>query len=330
MGYASAVAALYLQEETYGPVILVSKASELRRLTRNWGIHAKQEEVEVDIKELAVKNLSRPLRILFTEPIVLVITIYMSFIYGLLYLNLTAYAIVYEQIYGWSLGVAGLPYMALIIGVLIGFVSIVLMNASYVKKLEANNNIPVPEWRLIITMPGGIIFAAGLFWFGWGGYQPDVHWMVPTAAGVFIGFGIYTVFLQCLNYIIGKFFHHDQTYITTNRHTRHIFDVRSLRNRSQHDHAKPVWRYFPSVRCKYYVSNLTVSSSNRDIVVLHVRRHWRPMGNDFPRLYRRIVYSHAFRTLSLRKEDTSEVEICSGARYRARQAQRRREQRRSK
>lgn len=64
LGYASAVLALYFQEETYGPVILVSKASELRRLTRNWGIHSKQEEIEVDIKELVVKNVSRPMRIL--------------------------------------------------------------------------------------------------------------------------------------------------------------------------------------------------------------------------------------------------------------------------
>ena len=224
MGYASALLALALQEETYGPVILVSKASELRRLTRNWGIHAKQEEVEVDLKELAVKNITRPLRILFTEPIVLVITIvstpskvahkttanhtnynqYMSFIYGLLYLNLTAYAIVYGEVYGWSLGVSGIPYMALIVGVVIGFVCIVLMNASYIKKLEANNNIPVPEWRLTITMPGGIIFAAGLFWFGWGGYMRSTPWIVSTLAGIFIGFGIFTVFLQCLNYIIGN------------------------------------------------------------------------------------------------------------------------------
>lgn len=59
---------------------VVNKASQLRRLTRNWGIHAKQEEVEVDIKELLSKNLTRPLRILFTEPIVLLVTIYMSFV----------------------------------------------------------------------------------------------------------------------------------------------------------------------------------------------------------------------------------------------------------
>ena len=120
MGFAACVLSLFFQDETYGPVILVGKASELRRLTRNWGIHAKQEEVEVDFKELAIKNLSRPLRILFTEPIVLIITIYMSFIYGILYLNLTAYGIVFGQIYGFSLGVSGLPYFGMIIGVFFG------------------------------------------------------------------------------------------------------------------------------------------------------------------------------------------------------------------
>ena len=30
-------------------------------------------------------------------------------------------------------------------------------------------------------------------------------WIVPTLAGLFIGFGIYTVFLQCLNYIIDSY-----------------------------------------------------------------------------------------------------------------------------
>jgi MFS transporter, DHA1 family, multidrug resistance protein len=163
LGFATSILSFFFQEESYGPVILVNKASELRRLTRNWGIHAKQEEIEVDIQELLKKNLSRPLRILFTEPIVLLITIYMSFIYGILYLNLTAYGIVFGQIYGFSLGVSGLPYFALLVGVLIAFAGIILLNKGYVKKLKANNNIPVPEWRLPITMVGGVIFAAGTF-----------------------------------------------------------------------------------------------------------------------------------------------------------------------
>lgn len=75
MGFASFVMALFFQHETYPPIILKDKAAELRRRTKNWGIHAKQEEVEVDFRELVVKNVSRPLRILFTEPIVLLVSI---------------------------------------------------------------------------------------------------------------------------------------------------------------------------------------------------------------------------------------------------------------
>jgi DHA1 family multidrug resistance protein-like MFS transporter len=80
MGFFTFTMLLFFLEETYPPVVLINKASELRRRTKNWGIHAKQEEIEVDFKELIVRNVSRPMRILFTEPIVLLITIYMSFI----------------------------------------------------------------------------------------------------------------------------------------------------------------------------------------------------------------------------------------------------------
>jgi DHA1 family multidrug resistance protein-like MFS transporter len=73
MGFVAFGLLMLFHEETYPPVVLVQKASELRRRTKNWGIHAKQEEIEVDLKELLVRNVSRPMRILFTEPIVLLI-----------------------------------------------------------------------------------------------------------------------------------------------------------------------------------------------------------------------------------------------------------------
>jgi len=82
MGFFGLFLLLVLMEETYPPVILVNKASELRRRTKNWGIHAKQEEIEIDLRELLEKNLSRPIKMLFTEPIVLAISIYMAFVYG--------------------------------------------------------------------------------------------------------------------------------------------------------------------------------------------------------------------------------------------------------
>jgi DHA1 family multidrug resistance protein-like MFS transporter len=57
--------------ESYPPIILVKKAGELRRRTKNWAIHAKQEEVEVDLNEMIERNFTRPLQMLVFEPIVL-------------------------------------------------------------------------------------------------------------------------------------------------------------------------------------------------------------------------------------------------------------------
>ena len=82
MGFAALGLNVLFLQESYPPVVLVSKAAELRRRTKNWGIHAKQEEVEVDLRELVTKNFSRPIRLLISEPIVLLVSLYMSFIYG--------------------------------------------------------------------------------------------------------------------------------------------------------------------------------------------------------------------------------------------------------
>jgi MFS transporter, DHA1 family, multidrug resistance protein len=205
MGFFAFGLDLIFLEETYPPVVLVEKASELRRRTKNWGIHAKQEEIEVDFRELVTKNFSRPMRLLVTEPIVLLLSIYMSFIYGLLYLFLTAYPIVFQQIHGFNGGVGGLPYFGMITGQLLAGLYIVLTQPSYNRKLVANNNIPIPEWRLPPVVLGGISFAGGLFWFGWSGYRADIHWIVPTLSGILTGFGLLAIFLQALNYLVDAY-----------------------------------------------------------------------------------------------------------------------------
>ncbi|KXL47421.1 MAG: hypothetical protein FE78DRAFT_334671 [Acidomyces sp. 'richmondensis'] len=207
MGFLGLILSILFLEETYPPVILVNKAAELRRRTKNWGIHAKQEEIEIDFRELLEKNLSRPMRMLITEPIVLALSIYMAFVYGLLYLFLTFYPIVFQQIHGWNEGVGGLPFFGMITGELFAGLYMILIQPSYSKKLAANNNIPVPEWRLPPAIIGGVFFATGILWFGWAalGYKRDIPWIAPTLSGLFTGFGIMTIFLQCLNYLIDSY-----------------------------------------------------------------------------------------------------------------------------
>ncbi|KEF57026.1 MFS transporter, DHA1 family, multidrug resistance protein [Exophiala aquamarina CBS 119918] len=222
MGSASFLLNLFFLKESYAPVVLVSKAAELRRRTKNWGIHAKQEEVEVDFRELVTKNFSRPLRLLVSEPIILAITIYMSFIYGLLYLFLTAYPLVFAGVHGFKPGVSGLPFFGMVVGIFIVAAYIIFTSKQYNKKLEANGGIPVPEWRLPPVMIGGVLFALGLFWFGWGGYKRSVHWIVPTLSGLFTGFGLLAIFIQCFNYLIDSYLMFAASAIAANTFLRSI------------------------------------------------------------------------------------------------------------
>lgn len=223
MGFLGFGLLIFLLEETYPPVILVNKASELRRRTKNWGIHAKQEEIEVDLRELLEKNLSRPLRMLFTEPIVLLLSIYMAFVYGLLYLFLTFYPIVFQQIHGMNEGVGGLPYFGMIMGEVCAAIFIVILQPGYNRKLAANNNMPIPEWRLPPVIVGGVVFSLGIFWFGWSGYKKEIHWIAPTLSGLFTGFGIMSIFLQCLNYLIDAYLMFAASAIAANTFLRSIF-----------------------------------------------------------------------------------------------------------
>lgn len=133
-------------EETYPPIILVNKAAELRRRTQNWGIHAKQEEIEVDLRELLEKNVSRPLRLLFTEPIILAISIYMAFVYGLLYLFLTFYPIVFQGIHGFNQGVGGVSISQTLIFVTLSFL------------LTCDHQLPF--FGMILGMPFSILSSA--------------------------------------------------------------------------------------------------------------------------------------------------------------------------
>lgn len=164
LSFANGIISTIFLRETYAPCILIEKAARLRRQTGTWGIHARQERLEVDAKALIEKYFSRPLRMLLMEPIILLVSMYMSFIYGLVYALLEAYPYVFESIYGMKPGVSGLPFIALIIGQVLACSFILSQYAAYTKKLVENKNVPVPEWRLRPALLGAPVFAVGIFW----------------------------------------------------------------------------------------------------------------------------------------------------------------------
>ncbi|SCU82968.1 LAMI_0C01530g1_1 [Lachancea mirantina] len=223
--YAGVVTLLiaFFYEETHHPTILVNKARAMREKSGNWGIHAAHEDAQLSFKEIAEKTISRPIVMLFTEPILLLITIYNSFVYGILYLLLEAYPIVFMGKYKFYRN-AELPYIGLIIGMLVNTIYTIITGKSYARKIRENDGKPLPEGRLPPMIVSGIVFPIGILWFCWTGNYPDkVHFMVPTVAGAFIGFGLIGIFIPCFNYIIDSYLFLSASAIAGNTFMRSAF-----------------------------------------------------------------------------------------------------------
>lgn len=165
MGFANLVLGLLFLHETFAPLTLVKKARQLRHQTGNWAIHASHERMELDLEAIIRKYITRPLRMLVTEPIVLLVSMYMSFIYGLVYALLKAYPYVFSHVYGLSVGVRSLPFLGLLLGILLALLLILSQHQGYIRKLEENGGKVVPEWRLEPPIVGAIVFPVGLFWY---------------------------------------------------------------------------------------------------------------------------------------------------------------------
>ncbi|CCE83761.1 Piso0_004348 [Millerozyma farinosa CBS 7064] len=224
VGCLALVLVVFFYEETHHPMVLRNKAEKLRRRTGNWAILAPAEEVSMNIKEIAEKTLIRPIFMLFTEPILFLITIYNSFIYGLLYLLLTAVPLIFQGRYGWSSGVGELPYLSMLIGVLIGGGICIFFEGRYNRVMIANGGKPVPEERLPPIMVGSFLFCGGLFWLGWSGdFGNKVHWIVPTIGASFVGIGLMTIFLPSINYIIDCYLLFAASALAGNTFLRSIF-----------------------------------------------------------------------------------------------------------
>lgn len=209
--------------ETYAPVLLRARAKELSKRTgKNY-----QTRTDIDQGKQSVANvykiaLSRPWILLFREPIVLFVSIYMSIIYGTLYMLFGAFPIVYQQKRGWSPGIGGLAFLGVMVGMIFAVAYALWENKRYVKVSDKNNGFAPPETRLPMAMLGGVMVTIGLFWFAWTNY-PSIPWIVSTdvecdarmdwltssqvsiLAGIPFGFGMVLVFLALMNYLIDAY-----------------------------------------------------------------------------------------------------------------------------
>ncbi len=192
--------------ETFAPIILLKKAKRIRKETGDNRYKAPIELIEINWNDRLNKTLLKPFIMLVQEPMLAVMTVYLSFVYGVVYLLFEAYPIVFELGHGLNSGISGVMFVPFFLGGCAAVLLYVLyFNPKYSKladklKAEGVNRVP-PEERLYPIMLAGPMLVIAFFWFGWTSYSSISFWS-PMMAGSFIGFGVLFCFLGVFNYLI--------------------------------------------------------------------------------------------------------------------------------
>jgi hypothetical protein len=134
-------------------------------------------------------DLLRPARLLIFSPIVLFLSLYAAFAFGLQFILFTTFTDVFMNQYHWSVGISGLAYIGLGIGMFGAVIAHTIFAEKIVRTRAAKNGVSKPEDRLPLMAYMAPALPIGMFWYGWS-VDKNVHWIVPELATAVVGIGI--------------------------------------------------------------------------------------------------------------------------------------------
>ncbi|KZT66127.1 MFS general substrate transporter [Daedalea quercina L-15889] len=195
--------------ETYAPAILKRRAARLRQETGDPTFTTEQELFKRPLSDIITETLIRPFQMLATEPILLLMSLYVALIYGLLYAFFFSFPVVFSEGYGFDDGHTGLTFISVLIGLLLALFVTPRIEKNYQKRAAAKGGKADPEDRLVGMMIGCWFVPVSLFIFGWTS-PPAVmpgggHWVGPVSAGIPFGFGMVILYFSCNAYLIDAF-----------------------------------------------------------------------------------------------------------------------------
>ena len=114
------ILAILLLAETYPPSVLLRKAKKLRKETGNTDFRTEYEDPDRTLLHLLTTNLIRPLKMISTQIIVQIPSIYIAVLYGIMFLVLFTFPLLWETTYRESVATGSLNYISTGIGFTLG------------------------------------------------------------------------------------------------------------------------------------------------------------------------------------------------------------------
>jgi MFS family permease len=139
----------------------------LKRRAKRMGLPPPEPELapREAIKLLLTITLFRPIRMLVSEPIVLLYSVYNAFTFSVLFAFFEAYPLVFMGEHGFSIWQYGLTFLGIGVGVVLGAVGAILVDLLVYQKVVRKGGDRItrkgPEQRLYVGMIGDLFLPIG-------------------------------------------------------------------------------------------------------------------------------------------------------------------------
>jgi multidrug resistance protein len=211
--------------ETRGPVLLSRKAKALNQWYDNLerlgyqcvarhtsnetdghdDVHRIRWKVRYDeergsVMRMIKTSICRPVYLLFTEPIVFLFSLWISFSWAVLYATFAAIPLVFRSSHDFNVEQCGAVFGSMCIASILSTILSIQQDRWMCRYLPRSSSACAPERRLYVSCIQSTLLPVGCFWFGWTSSPKDA-WILPTLGIGCATMGIFSIYLAVFNYL---------------------------------------------------------------------------------------------------------------------------------
>lgn len=184
MSGAILVLIIIFQPETYSPLLLKWKGKQLRQMTGDPRFRSEMDMEKISLWNRIGGAMKRQFLITIHEPIILLISLYMTVLYIVLFTFFDGYTYIFSDVHGLSQGMTNIVWVAMYVGILFSTILVPFIYRATKKEFTAAAQAAKgadpavdphaldgvhtqPEIRLWFAMFGAPFIPISLFWMGW-------------------------------------------------------------------------------------------------------------------------------------------------------------------
>ncbi|KAF8159891.1 major facilitator superfamily domain-containing protein, partial [Crassisporium funariophilum] len=187
---------LLVIEETRLTVIIYNHARHLRKSTGDQRYQPLRTGQAQTLREMIAVSCTRPILLLFTEPVVFSVSVWIGFAWGVYYCMIESIPGVFRTLHGFNQGQIGTVYTTMTLGSILGFITNMYQEKLYQKNVNARG----PQARLYLACVAGTLFPLSMFMFAWSS-KKAVPWAVLVVALTIFVWAIFTIYLAVFTYL---------------------------------------------------------------------------------------------------------------------------------